>query len=112
MVRSNAAETACCYRGRCPIPEGTVNEEQSVTGLAMILDVGRDRLDRHLMRPLRPPVSQPHLGWVLPKIVGDILAITDGFVLFGPDPWDGFRLRGSVDYLECSRHGGSIPEQA
>jgi hypothetical protein len=101
-----AVETALRFR------EGSLTDEESVARLAMVLDLGRDRLDRHLIRPLGPSASQPHLGWVLPKIVEDILAITDGFILFGPDPWNGFRLWGSADYLECTRHGGPIAEQA
>jgi hypothetical protein len=101
-----AVETAVRRR------EGTLTDEESVARLAMVLDLGCDSLARHLIHPLRPPASQRPFGWVLPKIVESILALTDGFVLFGPHPWDGFRFWGGDDYHECSRHGGPIEEQA
>jgi hypothetical protein len=49
---------------------------------------------------------------VVPSPCREVLSITDGFNLFGTEPWDGFRLWGTQDYDRCVQLGGPIFEQA
>jgi hypothetical protein len=83
------------------------NDQARVDRLATILGLPSEVLGRHLVRPLPSPSSSPLHGWLVPEICKDIFAVTDGFQLFGPRPWNGFHFWGSQDYNDAD----SIHEQ-
>jgi len=88
------------------------DEQTRLTRLASLIGVTPDRLARHVMRPLHPPADRLADGWLVPSACRKVHSITNGFNLFGTQPWDGFRFWGTQDYDCCVKHGGPIFEQA
>ena len=80
--------------------------------LANLLNMSAERLGRYVIRPLPPPTPQPLLGWAHSEVCRELHSLTDGFALFGLEPWVGFRLWGSEEYLECIESGGPIFQQS
>lgn len=74
------------------------DDTRRVARLASVLGLSADLLGRHIVRPLAPPVASLPGGWQVPAACAQILAITDGFWLFGTQSWDGFRFWGSQEY--------------
>jgi hypothetical protein len=89
-----------------------MSDAQRVIRLASLLEIAYDRLCRQIVGPLPLPLSQSLRGWIVPEISESLLAITDGFALFGSRPSECFRLWGSAHYAECRRYGGPISGQS
>jgi hypothetical protein len=87
-------------------------EETRFLRLAAFLGLTAERLGRHVIRPLPPPTPHALTGWIAHEACRELLSIADGFNLFGTEPWNGFRLWGSVEYRECVEHGRPIAQQA
>ena len=88
------------------------SEEVRLLRLATLLGVSAEKLSRYVVRPLADPLPEACAGWNVPELCRELHSITDGFILFGPDRWNGFRLWGAADYRECSDWDGPIFRQA
>lgn len=92
--------------------ESALEPRAAVCQLASLIGLSPNRLARHLVFPLSPPVDLTLEGWTVPAACREVLSITDGFNLFGTETWNAFRLWGSQDYDFCVQDGGPIFQQA
>lgn len=88
------------------------SDELRLRRLASLFRIDGERLSRHLVRPLPPPLDFALDGWNVPAVCQEVLSIADGFRLFGTEPWDSFQFWGSKDFQSIYSEGDQIHDQA
>lgn len=73
-------------------------EPERVAKLAAVLGLPLEVLERHLIRPLPPPIGRLKKDWAIPECCRAVFQIADGFQLFANDDLSGFQFWGSREY--------------